>query len=133
MMSTLGTMRLFLPTVVDEIDAFGIEVTDKVIHTGDLRHTPATAHRCRMFRWRELKDMFSRLPCTLVAASASNAASAGDPHALERLAENPEWWQRFLDWEEELAQEPGAFDGGTHTIFAVRRDLTDRAQNPRTS
>lgn len=120
-MTTIGTMRLFLPTVVNEIDVFGIEVTDKVIHTGDLRHTPDNAHRCRMFRWRELEEMFSRQPCTLVAASASNAASAGDPDALDRLASNPEWWRRFLDWEEELALEPGALDGGTHTIFAVRR------------
>jgi ubiquinone/menaquinone biosynthesis C-methylase UbiE len=120
-MTTLGTMRLFLPTVVNEMDAFGVDVTDKVIHTGDLRHTPDNAHRCRMFRWRELEDMFSRLPCTLAAASASNAASAGDPDALERLAGNAEWWERFLDWEEELAQEPGALDGGTHTIFVLER------------
>lgn len=120
-MTTIGTMRLFLPTVVDEIGTFGIDVTDKVIRTGDLRHTPADAHRCRMFRWRELEEMFSRLPCTLLAASASNATSAGDPDALERLAAHPEWWARFLDWEEELAQEAGALDGGTHTIFAVQR------------
>lgn len=121
-MTTLGTMRLFLPTVVNEIDTFGIDVTEKVIRTGDLRHTPDPhAHRCRMFRWRELEDMFSRLPCTLKAASASNATSAGDPDALDRLAGNAEWWDRFLDWEEELAQEPGALDGGTHTIFVLER------------
>ncbi len=28
---------------------------------------------------------------------------------------------RFLDWEEQLAQEPGALDGGTHILFAVER------------
>jgi SAM-dependent methyltransferase len=120
-MTTIGTMRLFLPAVVDEIEAFGIEVTDTVLRTGDLRHTPDNAHRCRMFRWRELTEMFNRQPCALLAASASNAASAGDPNALERLAANPAWWRRFLDWEEELAQEPGALDGGTHTIFALQR------------
>ena len=49
----IGTIRLFLRAVVNEIDAFGIDVTDKVIHTGDLRHTPDSARRCRMFRWRE--------------------------------------------------------------------------------
>jgi hypothetical protein len=26
-----------------------------------------------------------------------------------------------LDWEEELAQEPGMLDGGTHILFAVER------------
>jgi ubiquinone/menaquinone biosynthesis C-methylase UbiE len=119
--TTIGSMRLFLPGVVNEIATFGIDVTDAVIRTGDLRHTPDNAHRCRMFRWHELQEMFSRQPCILLAASASNAASAGDPDALERLAGNPDWWQRFLDWEEELAQEPGALDGGTHTVFAVQR------------
>ncbi len=49
-MATIGSMRYFLPVVVDEIRQFGIEVTDAVVRTGDLRHTPAGAHRCRMFR-----------------------------------------------------------------------------------
>jgi SAM-dependent methyltransferase len=120
-MTTIGTVRLFLPAIVDEIDAFGIDGAEAVLHTGDLRLSGANAHHCRMFRWRELTEMFGRQPCTLLAASASNVASAGDPTALLRLAENPEWWRRFLDWEEELAQEPGALDGGTHTIFALRR------------
>ena len=93
-----------------------------MLRTGDLRRTPVNdTHRCRMFRWRELQDMFARLPCTLLAASASNAASAGDPDALEQLAANADWWSRFLDWEEELTQEPGALDGGTHTLFASER------------
>jgi hypothetical protein len=74
-----------------------------------------------MFRWSELTAMFDRHPCTLLAASASNALSAGAPDALARLAASPEHWRRFLDWEESLAQEPGALDGGTHIIFVLRR------------
>lgn len=120
-MATIGTMRYFLPVVVAEIREFGIEVTDAVIRTGDLRHTPADAHRCRMFRWREIREMIDRLPCELVAASASNATSLADAEALEWLAAEPSRWERYLDWEEELAQEPGAIDGGTHILFAVRR------------
>ncbi len=120
-MATVGTMRYFLPAVVDEIRDFGVDVTDAVIRTGDLRHTPADAHRCRMFRWREIKEMTERLPCRLVAASTSNATSLGDDDALAVLAAEPDHWTRYLDWEEELAQEPGALDGGTHILFAVQR------------
>jgi hypothetical protein len=120
-MATIGTMRYFLPAVVDEIEAFGADVTDTVIHTGDLRHTHATGHRCRMFRWREIAEMIERQPGRLLAASASNATSLGDPEALDRLAADPDVWARFLRWEEELAQEPGALDGGTHILFGVER------------
>ena len=52
-MAIIGTMRFFLPRVVDESRQFGMEVTDAVLRTGDLRHTPADAHRCPMFRWHE--------------------------------------------------------------------------------
>jgi SAM-dependent methyltransferase len=120
-MTTVGTMRFFLPDIVGQIDAFGIEAAEAVMRTGDLRHSPGNAHRCRMFRWRELTELFGRQPCTLLGASASNAVSMGDPDALTRLAGRPEHWRRFLDWEEALAREPGALDGGTHTIFALQR------------
>jgi SAM-dependent methyltransferase len=117
-MSAVGSVRQFLGGVVDEIDRFGVDVIDGVIRTGEQRHVP---HQCRMFRWREIQAMVSRLPCELLVASASNAASSGDPAAVERLERDPERWARFLDWESELAQEPGALDGGTHILFAVRR------------
>jgi hypothetical protein len=38
---------------------------------------------------------------------------------LDRLAADPAVWPQFLDWEEELAQEPGMLDGGTHILFAI--------------
>jgi len=119
-MAVIGTMRYWLPAVVDEMAAYGADVTDAVIRTGDLRQTPASAHRCRMLRWREIAEMIGRLPCRLLAASASNAASMTDSPALDRLAANPQWWARLLDWEEELAQEPGALDGASHILFAVQ-------------
>jgi hypothetical protein len=43
------------------------------------------------------------------------------PGALDRLAADPGAWARFVDWEEELAQEPGMLDGGTHILFAAER------------
>lgn len=118
-MATIGTMRFFLPVVVEEMRQFGMDVTDRVIRTGDLRHTPADAHRCRMFRWREVARMLEFMPCRILAASASNATSLAAPEALAWLTSEPTRWQRYLDWEEELAQEPGAIDGGTHILFAL--------------
>ena len=94
---------------------------DRVVRTGDLRPTQPSGHVCRMFRWQEVERMIARAPCRLLAASASNAASLGDAAAMDRIASNPEWWTRFLDWEEELAQQQGALDGGTHVLFAVER------------
>lgn len=63
--------------------------------------------------------MIEALPCRLLAASASNATSLADAESLAWLAADPGRWRRYLDWEEELAQEPGAIDSGTHILFAV--------------
>jgi ubiquinone/menaquinone biosynthesis C-methylase UbiE len=120
-MSSIGNLRYYLPGVAEEIKVFGAEAMDAVVHTGDLRPTQAGRHICRIFRWREIAEMISAQPCRLLAASASNAISLGDPSALERLAADPQLWPRLLDWEEELAQEPGMLDGGTHILFAVEK------------
>jgi SAM-dependent methyltransferase len=121
-MSTIGTFRWFLPGVAEEIKTFGVEAVGTMLHTGDTRPIQeAVGHNCRMFRWRELDEMIAAQPCRLLAASASNAISLADPEVLERLAADPGIWPQFLDWEEELAQEPGMLDGGTHIIFAIER------------
>jgi hypothetical protein len=77
---------------------------------------------CRMFRWREVHDMVSRLPCTLVGASTSNFLTCGDQEVVEAVAADPALWTLLLDWEEHACAEPGALDGGTHLLFAVRTD-----------
>ena len=74
-----------------------------------------------MFRWHDVTEMIAARPCRLLAASASNAVSLGDPEAVSRLADDPQVWSRFLDWEEELAAESGMLDGGTHILFAAGR------------
>ncbi len=56
-----------------------------------------------------------------MAATASNATSLADADALDWLAAEAGRWEHYLGWEEELAQEPGAIDGGTHMLFAVQR------------
>jgi hypothetical protein len=48
--------------------------------------------------------------------------SLAAPEIVEAFTESPpELWARFLDWEERLSAEPGAVEGGTHLLFAVRR------------
>lgn len=120
-MAVIGSLRYFLPGVAEEITMFGADAIDAVVHTGDVRATQAGGHICRMFRWREVAEMIAGQPCRLLAASASNAISLAEPGVMGRLAADPELWPRLLDWEEELAQEPGMLDGGTHILFAVEK------------
>jgi ubiquinone/menaquinone biosynthesis C-methylase UbiE len=123
-MTLVGSARLSLSSLLEDLETFGIDVVARIMRTGDLRPTQPAGHVCRMFRWREVKQMIDEAPCRLLAASASNASSLGDDDVVERIASNPEWWKAFLDWEEELAQEPGALDGGPHVIFAIERTST---------
>jgi SAM-dependent methyltransferase len=120
-MSAIGSFRCYLPGVAQEISTFGMNTMDTVLHTGDTRPTQAGGHACRMFRWRNITDMIAAQPCRLLAASASNAVSLGPAGAVAHLAADPSVWRQLLDWEEELAQEPGMLDGGTHILFALER------------
>jgi len=123
-MSIAGAVRYFLPLVADEMELYGLDVYDDIMQTGDIRAIGAdrtTSHTCRMFRWREIEALIAAEPCRLVGASASNWMSLGDPEVLERIEADPERWSWFVDWEVKLCREPGALDGGTHTLFAVQR------------
>jgi SAM-dependent methyltransferase len=123
-MSLPGAIRYFLPVVVEELSQYGLNVYDHIMETGDLRAIGEAypgSHTCRMFRWREIEAMILAEPCELLAVSASNWMSLGDPTLLEGLEADPQRWRWFLEWESQLCQEPGAVDGGTHTLFAVQR------------
>ena len=122
-MATVGSLRYFLPLALNELDQYGGEVYDHIMATGDLRDIPRS-HTCQMYRWREIESLIAPAPCRLVAASASNCISLGDADLIERLEVDPERWRWFVDWEAALCREPGALDGGTHTIFAVQRTET---------
>jgi 2-polyprenyl-3-methyl-5-hydroxy-6-metoxy-1,4-benzoquinol methylase len=124
-MSMAGAARYFFAQVVEELEVYGIDAWQHIMTTGDLREIGRdvpNSHTCQLFRWREIEDMISATPCMLVAASASNCMSLGDDDALGRLETDPDRWAWFLDWETAMCREPGALDGGTHTLFAVRRD-----------
>lgn len=120
-MSTLGTYRHLLTAVVEEIFEHGDDVNDALLRTGDLRPIQATGHVCLMFRAEQLPDLATRAGGVLAAVSASNWASLGDPDVIARLEAEPARWARFLDNEQWACRQPGALDGGTHLLFAVRR------------
>jgi 2-polyprenyl-3-methyl-5-hydroxy-6-metoxy-1,4-benzoquinol methylase len=127
-MSLPGSVRHFLPVVVSELGEYGRNVYEHIMETGDLREIGKAnpdSHTCRMFRWHEIDAMIESTGSTLLAASASNWMSLGDQATLEQLEQDPDNWQWFVDWEARLCREPGALDGGTHTIFAAQRpDVT---------
>lgn len=119
-MSALGTWRAALPGVARAAAAAGEDANDRVLRTGDLRHLPGAAHVCRMFRSSELAGIATAAGGELVALSGSNWASLGDPATLADLEADPDRWRRFLDHEAAACAEPGAVDGGTHLLLAVR-------------
>ena len=120
-MSSLGTWRSFLPGVVELAAHIGEDANDAVLRTGDLRLIEAD-HQCQMFRAREVHDIVTRCGGRMLAISASNWASLGEPTVLEAVEADPQRWQHFLDNEADACAEPGALDGGTHIIFAFTHD-----------
>jgi SAM-dependent methyltransferase len=124
-MSTVGSFRFFLPLALEEREHYGGEVYDRVMATGDLRGIPGS-HTCQMFRWRDIEALVSGAPGEIVEASASNCMSLGDPDLIARIEADPERWQWFVDWEARMCREPGALDGGTHTLFAFQRSPEPR-------
>ena len=121
-MSLPGSARFFLASFPATIGSVGLETFDRFLEVGDQRMIEsAGAHPCQLFCWRDVRDMVHRLGAELRDASASNWLSLGNAAALESLAADQLWWERFLHWEELLCRQPGAVDGGTHLLFAASR------------
>ena len=122
-MSLLGSWRHYLRAVSELDHAACAQANDLTLRTGDLRHVIAdpAAHICQMFRWSEIEALLDRTGAGLLAASASNWASLGDPEALAELETDPARWARFLEHEVAACSERGAVDGGTHILFAATR------------
>jgi SAM-dependent methyltransferase len=120
-MSAVGSFRYFLPLALEEADRYGGEVYDHVLATGDLRAIPG-AHTCQMYRWSEVEALAAGARGALVAASASNCMSLADADVVAGIEADAERWKWFIDWEAKMCREPGALDGGTHILFAFRRD-----------
>jgi 2-polyprenyl-3-methyl-5-hydroxy-6-metoxy-1,4-benzoquinol methylase len=121
-MSTLGSWRIFLPTVVPQIVAgvATMDTVERVLRLGDTRQLPEQPHICRTFRADELSAMVEAAGGTMVELLASAWCANNSAEQLGPLATDPELWQRFVGLEEESCARPGALDGGTHILIAAR-------------
>lgn len=120
-MSWLGSWRYFLRGVLDDEWRVGEEAGDLAMTTGDLRHVQ-TEHICQMFRSRDIDALASSCGAELVAMSASNWASLAPEDVVAEIESDARRWDRFLTNEVANCAEPGALDGGTHILFAMRKD-----------
>jgi SAM-dependent methyltransferase len=120
-MSLWGSWRARFPDAAQLAIRHGTGITDAVIRTGDLRHVPGMTHVCRLFTWEQLTALIAECGGELIAGSASNWASLQDPATFADIERSPQLWERFLAYETEACASPGARDGGTHILFALRR------------
>jgi uncharacterized protein (DUF952 family) len=118
-MATLGAWRALLAAVEEEARTHGHAAMHDVLLTGDLREVQRSGHVCQMYRWSQLEALVSSSGGRVVAASASNWASLGDPTVVSEIARDAQRWALFLDQEVDTCAEPGALDGGTHLLFAA--------------
>jgi ubiquinone/menaquinone biosynthesis C-methylase UbiE len=127
-MSLIGSMRGYLPGIIQLAQEFGIESVQRVVDTGDLLGGVTGEHKCRMYRWSELEALLQKHPCTVEAVSAANFLVLRNGEVVESIIGDPALWQRFLEWEVEASRQPGALDGGTHIIVVARREGPVRAE-----
>jgi ubiquinone/menaquinone biosynthesis C-methylase UbiE len=105
----ISTLEAY-PNVIDSVNGQGL--LDK-----PLSHAPL-----KMYRFRELKAIFQKLSCQVVAASAANYLSPGRDEFLQTHLQSEELREKFFAWELEYCAEEGAIDGGTHMIVIVQKD-----------
>jgi SAM-dependent methyltransferase len=117
-MSTLGTMRTFLPALTEEGRRFGLAHNERIFTTGELDRETNNGHEMKMYRWSELSDLCQRHGELVAGAAANFLAASHDPAPFEALSE--EEWDQLLSFELRLCREPGVLDAGTHILAAIR-------------
>lgn len=119
-MSRVGPFAHALRLVVHLAREHGVDLTDRVVRGGILPPELSRGHlTMRLFRWSELEELFSRKPCRVLAASASELSPAVEHELWPSL--EPELREALVRWELELAAEPGALNAGSHLIAALER------------
>lgn len=116
-MSTLGSLRRFLPAVLDVGRTFGAARSDDIVRSGDLPRDINDGHEMHMFRWAELAELLAPHG-EIVCTSASNFLTAQSDDLFESRSDAER--SQLLHWELELCREPGALDSGTHILTALR-------------
>lgn len=120
MMSWLGSWRHFLAAAMEDERTVGEDAFDLMLTTDDLRHSQTT-HVCQMFRSRNLSQLVTACNGEMAAMSSSNWASLNDPDVLNELEVDVDRWERFLQHEVAACAEPGALEGGTHSLCRTAR------------
>jgi ubiquinone/menaquinone biosynthesis C-methylase UbiE len=119
-MSLIGSFLHALPVVMDQRSRFGKRALEDVLRTGILDPELSNGHPpMRLFRSRQLRDLFARHSCELVAMSASTLSDRTHQEFVVSL--DNETRAALLAAEIELAAEAGAVDAGSHLIAVVRR------------
>ena len=117
-MSTLGTMRTFLPALTEEGRRFGLAHNERIFRTGELDRETNNGHELKMYRWSELGDLCQRHGELVSGAAANFLAASHDPAPFDALSE--EEWDQLVSFELRLCREPGVLDAGTHILAAIR-------------
>lgn len=119
-MSLVGSFVHGLPNVLEQRRELGPRALEEVLQTGVIGSELTRGHlSMRLFRSRQLRELFSRHPCELVAMSASTLSDRTHFDLVESLDE--ETRAALVAAEIELAAEPGALDAGSHMIAVMRR------------
>lgn len=119
-MSLIGSFLHALPVVLEQRRRFGPRALEEVLRTGVLESDLANGHpTMRLFRSRELRDLFAHQACELVALSASTLSDRTHHEVVASLDE--ETRAALVAAEVELAAESGAVDAGSHLIAVVQR------------
>ena len=117
-MSLVGATRIFLEGVMG-LDNF-VEQIENARRDGILTREDNNGHPMKLYRSKELRDLFKRHSAEVTAMSAANLISPGRDEVLEPLLETPVW-ENFLNWELDYCAEAGAVDCGTHILAVARK------------
>jgi SAM-dependent methyltransferase len=121
-MSALGAMRAFLPSVIDEGRRYGADHTERIFTTGELERNTNRGHEMRMYRWSEIVALCAPHGTIATAAAANYLTAGADPELTAGLS--PAEQAALESWELRLCREPGVLDGGTHIVVALRTPTT---------
>jgi len=117
----------FLPAVLSEKRAFGIEATRWLFETGiqDEAHYPvADRHFLKMMRSDELDALYRGRPVDVVERRAAGIWAMAGEQALASAREDEELWQLILDSEIALSRRTALLDAGANTVHVLRRRST---------
>jgi hypothetical protein len=117
-MSTLGTMRTFLPSVLDEGRQFGPTHTERIFLTGELDRETNNGHEMKMYRWSEFRELCERHGEVVAVATSNFLTASHDASLFQNLS--PAEWDQLVSLELRLCREPGVIDSGTHFLTALQ-------------